>query len=448
VVYPVNIRGAYRCHTAPGKWWDSVYTWDAGFCGLGLAHIARDRAVESLDTYLGDETDEDHAFLHHGTPLPVQAYLAKELTDLDPERPGLRHDVRRLLRYYEFLAGRLGSSTTNPFRSELRTTFSYFYNSGGWDDYPAQVETHKRGIASRTAPIVTNAHLLRFGSILRGLADIADCTALVDHVRSDQERILSALRKHAWDGHEGVFGYVEHDTEGNPKGILRSATGENMNKGLDGVSPIVTGLLTEEERRYLISRIVDPNRMWTPWGISTVDMSAGYYRQDGYWNGAVWMPHQWFVWKSFLDLGYGQYAWDIARTALEMWNREVTASGRCYEHFLVANGRGAGWHQFGGLSSPIINWYVAYYVPGTLTVGFDTFVLHRDFDPNERFLSAQLSYTGHAAKHVVLICLKGRGYTVLWNGTPVTSFRSRGEACEIELPGENGLLEVSVDTPR
>jgi hypothetical protein len=82
-----------------------------------------------------------------------------------------------------------------------------------------------------------------------------------------------------------------------------------------------------------------------------------------------------------------------------------------------------------------------------LTVGFDTFVLHRDIDPNQRFLSAQLSYTGNAAKHVLLICLKGRGYTVLWNGTPVTSFRSRGEACEIELPGENGLLQVSVDTP-
>ena len=38
-----------------------------------------------------------------------------------------------------------------------------------------------------------------------------------------------------------------------------------------------------------------------------VDMSASSYRDDGYWNGAVWFSHQWFFWKTMLDLGEDVY---------------------------------------------------------------------------------------------------------------------------------------------
>ena len=31
---------------------------------------------------------------------------------------------------------------------------------------------------------------------------------------------------------------------------------------------------------------------------------------------------------------------------------------------MIESRRGAGWHQFGGLSAPVAQWFAAYYVPG------------------------------------------------------------------------------------
>lgn len=78
VVYPVYTQKQYIRHHAPGRWWDCLYTWDAGFIGIGLAQQNNQRGIESLNAYL-NEPDEQSAFIHHGTPLPVQHYLFQEL---------------------------------------------------------------------------------------------------------------------------------------------------------------------------------------------------------------------------------------------------------------------------------------------------------------------------------------------------------------------------------
>ena len=108
--------------------------------------------------------------------------------------------------------------------------------------------------------------------------------------------------------------------------------------------------------------------MWTPIGLSVVDQEASYYKQDGYWNGSVWMPHQWFVFLGMLEQGYAEYAIQIAKTALNVWKRETDASYHCYEHFMVQSGRGAGWHNFGGLSAPVVLWYHGCFTKGSVTV--------------------------------------------------------------------------------
>lgn len=63
--------------------------------------------------------------------------------------------------------------------------------------------------------------------------------------------------------------------------------------------------------------------MWSKSGISAVDMSASYYFNDGYWNGNVWMSHQWFLWKTMFDLGEADFAFEIAKRALDMWKAET-----------------------------------------------------------------------------------------------------------------------------
>ena len=223
-------------------------------------------------------------------------------------------------------------------------------------------------------------------------------------------------------------------------------SGTNYNRGLDGAYPLVAGICTPEQETRLLGCLRSRDRHWTPIGLSTVDMSAPYYRVDGYWNGAVWMPHQWFFWKTCLDLGQGGLAWQIARTALDLWKREVEASHNCYEHFIVATGRGAGWHHFGGLSSPVLSWYSAYYRPGRLTVGFDTWV--EEYQPswgNDR-LVAQLRSGGRPGRiSQAIICLSPNyRYQATWNGGPCKIQDVHPGTFYVTIPcAEDGILEIS-----
>ncbi|MDD5140935.1 MAG: trehalase family glycosidase [Verrucomicrobiales bacterium] len=437
VVYPVYTQGGYIKHSTPGRWWDCLYTWDSGFIGLGLAELDTRRAVENLNAYV-QEPGAQSAFIHHGSMVPVQHYLFLELWNRTQSQELLEYFYPRLKQYYEFYVGRLGSSTMGKFKSGMLSSFDYFYNSGGWDDYPAQKFTHEKKLASRMSPVINTAQAIRIARIMLMAADALDQKTDVKTYEADIASLEQSLQKYSWDETSGYFGYVLHDTNGIPTGILKTEAGVNFNMGMDGVYPLVGGIGTAEQTGKMLARLKAPGRLWSRIGLTAVDQSAPYYRNDGYWNGTVWMPHQWFFWKTMLDLGESDFAWAIAQRGLEVWKREVDASYNCMEHFLIETGRGAGWHEFGGLSTPVLKWYAAYFRPGTLTTGFNIWIKQQQFAPDASGLKASLKIysTGTVRDHCSIVaCMNpASGYEVLWNGRPVTPKVLSAGVLSIDLP--------------
>lgn len=406
VVYPVYTRRQYIRHNTPGRWWDSLYTWDSGFIGIGLAQFSVQRALDCLNAYLTREGDDETAFIFHGSMVPTQFYLFAELLNKTGSRALAESCYPRLRQYYRFFAGQAEGSTTANLHSGLLRPWDYFYNSGGWDDYPPQKELHRRGLESRCTPVITTAHAIRCARILAYTAERLGLQEEAETWRRDAEHFRDALQRYAWDEDAGYFGYVLHDEQGDPCGLLRDENGVNFNRGLGGMSPLFAGACTPQQRDLFWARLQDEAHFWTGCGISTVDRQAPYYRRDGYWNGAVWMPYQWIFFKAALDAGLGDFAFRIARNALDLWQGECDRTYHCFEHFMIESRRGAGWHQFGGLSAPVVHWFAAYYRPGTLTTGFDTFVARAEWLPE---------YTGLRA---VLDCTRAGRFTVLAALTP------------------------------
>jgi hypothetical protein len=443
VTYPVYTRRTFIRHNAPGKWWDCLYTWDSGFVGLGLLELDVERAIDCLNAYTTPPGDTQAAFMHHGSMVPTQHYLFLELWNRTQDRELLEYFYPRLRQYYRFFAGRLGSSTTrSKLKSNLLKPWDYFYNSGGWDDYPPQVYVHANRLESSVTPVISTAHALRIAKILQMAARAVGEASDVVEYQADIDAWVSALNQHAWDSEAGYFGYVRHDEQGQPLGILRHSGGQNFDMGLDGASPFFAGVCTPEQEQLIFERMSSPQRLWTRIGMTTVDQTADYYKVDGYWNGAVWFPQQWFYWKALLDQGRPGFAAQIARTALDTWKGEVDASYHCFEHFIVQSGRGAGWHQFSGLSCPVLAWYGAYHLPGHLTAGFDTWVQRQQFSQDNRRLEADLVQP-HAA--VVLAAMApGGSYRASWNGVPAVFVERYPGVLEIDLPGqpEAGKLVV------
>lgn len=444
VVYPVYTQKQYIRHRAPGRWWDCLYTWDSGFIGIGLLTDDVRSAVENLNAYV-NEPDEQSAFIHHGTPLPVQHYLFLELWNKTQSREILSYFYPKLKRYYQFLAGG-ESSSTNKFNSDILSTWDYFYNSGGWDDYPPQKYMHDKAMEEKATPVVTTSHAIRIAKILKMAASelgLKDDIKLYD---KDITRFATALQKYSWDAPSGYFSYVLYDENKKPNGKLLYQDKVNLDMGFDGLSPLVAGITTKEQTGIMLSHLKTPGQIWSSAGLSAVDQTAPYYTNTGYWNGTVWMPHQWFFWKTMLDLGEGEFAWKIAKTGLDVWKREVEASYNCMEHFIIETGRGAGWHEFGGLSTPVLSWFKTYFEPGTLTGGLDFWIEKKQFAADNSALDADIKLFPDTNETCSAVACMNPDfhYQVFWNGKAV----HQSEICKgtlmITLPAKTGIGKLEI----
>lgn len=448
ISYPIYTQREYIRHFTPGKNWNSLYTWDSGFIALGLLDIDSEKAFEVIKAYT-TPVGSQSAFIHHGTPLPIQIFACFDLWNMEKNNDALTFLYPRLKQYYDFMAGHAPTSTTRMKDSNLLTTWDYFYNSGGWDDYPPQYYFHNVDTIKNVAPVVSTAFYIRAAKILRMAAKELGYAADMKHYDNDIRKFSDALQKYSWDAEAKYFSYVQHDANGNAKGIYRyPKDASNFNKGLDGVSPLVAGICTKEQESSLIGHIFNKNELWTSSGISTVDQSASYYKNDGYWNGAVWMPHQWTLWKSLLDCGEGEKAYRIAQRALQVWEKECEASYYTFEHFIISSERGAGWHQFSGLSSPIINWFTSYYQIGKVTTGFEIWIEEDQFMDEFTEYTAKLSFddSQKARSRNMLVCLNpSKKYKAFFNNKEIVLRSYHPGLIELTLPASNkeGILKIA-----
>ena len=273
VVYPVYTQKEYIRHSAPGRWWDCLYTWDSGFIGLGLLQTDTQRAIENLNAYT-QKPGAQSAFIHHGSPVPVQHYLFLELWNRTQSKELLEYFYPRLKQYHEFMAGRLGSSTTKTLRSNILKTWDYFYNSGGWDDLPPQKYVHDARLESTVAPVVTTSQVIRTAKILKMAATVLGKKNDVQKYDNDIRLFSNALQKYSWDEESGYFGYVVHDKDGNPTHILRYQDKVNYDMGFDGAYPLIAGICTVAQEKRILSSLKSDKHLWSNAGLSAVDQSA------------------------------------------------------------------------------------------------------------------------------------------------------------------------------
>ena len=443
LVYPLYTQRSYIRHYSPGRIWDCLYTWDAGFIGLGLLELDLNQTVEILNAYMTPPGAQS-AFIHHGSPVPVQIYLFWELWNRTQSRGLLEYFYPRLRQFHAFLAGRLGSSTTRRHRDHLICTWDYFYNSGGWDDYPPQKYIHANNLEASAAPVINSAHTIRCAKLLRAAAAALGRTD--DFAEYDQDiAVLSAsLQKYSWDEASGYFGYVMHSPLGEPTGILRHESGANFDMGMDGIYPLVAGICSDAQEKVILDRLFSPKHLWMDIGITTVDQSAPYYSTTGYWNGSVWLAHQWFFWKTMLDLGRGDLAVRIARAGVDLWKKVTDSTYDCMEHFEPREPFGFGWCQFSSLSSPALSWFASLYTPGRFTCGFDVWMERCKFSRENQRLHATLkTANGNGRNFSVLACMNPDSrYRCTWNGQPAAFTNPHDGLLQIQLPVGSGELNV------
>lgn len=421
IIFPLYTQQEIIKQFVPGKRWNSLYTWDGGFIGLGMLDIDVQRGIEALNGYL-NSPETANAYVHHGSPVPVQFLSYQEIWNRTQSKELLQYFYERLKKYYLFYTGQHGSSTTAKLKSGLLNTFDYFYNSGGWDDYPVQSYARNKKMYSSVAPVISTSMAIRIAKMMQVSASILGIEKDKIMYQKDIDKFSKALQQYSWDEASGYFGYVQHDaTTLMPTGILRTDKGVNYNMGVDGVYPLVAGICTPNQKTKMLEHLFSPEQCWTPYGITVVDQTAPYYSEDGYWNGTVWFPHQFILWKTMLSIGEGKRANQIAATALNLYKKEVDSTYNSLELVRLITGHSSGWHQFSGLSAPVLNWFSAYYKQGSINVGFDAWVMKKVFNANNTKLQAQIKFTSSEKDNVVLVCMNSKSnYIVCVDGKPIS----------------------------
>ena len=442
VVYPIDCFGSPIRHFCPGKNWNSLYTWDCGFIGWAMSEIDPGRGYEIIRQYT-TTPEEEKAFVHHGTPLATQILAIGDVwKNTGCDEATLQEIYPRLKRFYDYMTGPRFIKA-----SGLIETWNLFYNSGGWDDYPPQWTIRpQKELRLRTSPMVSTSYYIRCAKILRLLASHMNLKKDVQEYDKAITKMSKGILDNAWDEECGYFGYVIHDKEYKPIGLYRTDEGVNFNMGIDGVTPLVAGITTEHQQERLLSHIFTKGELWSDCGITAVDQKAPYYSVDGYWNGTVWMPHQMILWKTMLDLGMPERAKQIAMTALKNWERECQDSYNCYEHFMIDSGRGGGWNNFSGLSSPVINWHSAYFRPGTISTGFSTLVTGQSWESDFSSLTATLKFDKDMAgkETSILICAKpGYDYSVCLNGKKIEAIQNDG-LIEVKIKAGKSPVKIQI----
>jgi hypothetical protein len=272
------------------------------------------------------------------------------------------------------------------------------------------------------APVINTAHQIRFAKLLKMAASQLGYKEDVAQYDSDIKLYSQSLQQHSWDKASGYYGYVIHDDAGYATGILKHSSGTNFNRGLDGCSPLIAGICTPEQQRSIVGHLFTKGELWSDQGITAIDQTAPYYNKDGYWNGRVWMAHQWFIWKTMLDLNEPDKAVRIAKTSLDVWKRETEDSYNCWENFSIETGNGGGWHQFGALSSPVLNWFSALYKAGTVTYGFNVWPVAQQFSANNDTFkgSYKIFPDQNTRTTAILLCLNDQyQYQATCNGKSI-----------------------------
>ena len=141
-----------------------------------------------------------------------------------------------------------------------------------------------------------------------------------------------------------------------------------------------------------------------------------------------------------VDLRPADLAHKIAEKALDIYKREVDASYSTFEYYSAKTGRGAGWHQFAGLTAPVINWFSSYYKPGTVTTGFEIWIDKQSFNTDLSSYKGNYSFDQSTPPHhrSLLICMNpAYAYKVSFNGKNIEADNPYPGMLQITLPATN-----------
>ncbi|MEI6165636.1 MAG: trehalase family glycosidase [bacterium] len=442
VNYPMKLFGAPSPYYVPSKYFPLPYSWDGGLTAVGMTTFAPGLALQQASYFFTGE-EQDFPCLYCGSPVPTPLYALWEVYQATQDRSALAGAYAGAKRMYDFYLGRTPGSVVNAHNDGMLSTYPYNYNLG-IDDHPIQRWAEEQKLTDKGVySLILMAQMLRMARMLRNMAYVLEKGADAEQYRCDSELLGGIIDNQMWDEKSGLYGWLCRTEQGVEPLLLDGSAGDPSGCAF---LPLFAGLTTHKER--LIKQLMDQARFLTPWGISSVDMTAPCYNPKGYWNGGIWPVMQWYIWRGLLESGEPVLARKVAELILNTWQQFFDKDHYLGEHYMIEPAQMNGAPNFGGLSAVLLPMCAAYYTAYQVTPCYDVIIMKQSVDPVSDTLSLTLSapYLS-AAKHDLLVNM-GKGktqYACIVNGQLLGEYTSDDYGhLSLQLPRPSGQDEVVI----
>lgn len=385
VNYPIRLFGPPSHYVVPAKYFPIPYSWDGGFAAVGLATFAPDLAWRQVRFFLTDE-GMDFPLLFCGSPVPTPVYALWDVFQATGDVETLASVYPGLKRTTDFYLGRSPGNVIDAFGDGMLSTYPYNYNLG-IDDHPIQRHAEERHITrDGLYSIILMTQVARIVAITRDVAAVLGRDSDANAYGDDAERLTDIIENRMWDEESGLYCWLRRTAEGVEPLVVDGSAGD---MSACSFLPLFAGLTSRKERLAEVMR--DPERFMTPFGVSSVDMTAPYFNPRGYWNGGIWPVMQWYLWRGCLEAGELELARRVADAILNTWGESFEKERYLGEHFMISTEQMNGAPNFAGLNAALLPMRAAYYEAYRVTVPYGVTLGERVVDRDADVLSFTLT---------------------------------------------------------
>ncbi len=173
-----------------------------------------------------------------------------------------------------------------------------------WDKvgWPANFE----GPDINTMLVVEAQSLAAMASLLKLTEEAADWS-------KKAEDLARLVNHHLWDDQDGFYYNVNRTNQS----FSFNNPGDLKIKEIIGFLPLWAGITDSVKTSRLIACLTNSEEFWLPYGVSTLSASNDYYNPIGYWNGPVWLPWQYLVFRGLMNHGRKDLAEELVAKTMK-----------------------------------------------------------------------------------------------------------------------------------
>ena len=156
----------------------------------------------------------------------------------------------------------------------------------------------------------------------------------------DAEKRTKLINKYMWDPETKFY----YEINKNDHSFTFKKKNDLKRKEIIAFLALWSGVASKVQAAALVKHLTDPKEFWRKYGVPSLSADDSYYNPIGYWNGPVWVPWNYLVFRGLIDYGYKKEAKELAEKVLDNVSYQLKTNHWFWE-FYSADNHQAGWHK-------------------------------------------------------------------------------------------------------